>query len=391
LVERDFATLLILGVVATSGELDRLLDDALIRGSMEKHVRDALRISAYELVFLQRDAYVAVDQGVELVRSLAPRAAGFANQLLREVVKLREGFPFGDPAVDATALARQQAFPLWLAQRLIASLGFEPAAEFMVASNSRAPVFLADLAQGTTIQIASAELPTWLERVEAGELIVADASAQQVAALAAPGASPSVSAPFLEVGSGRGTKTVLLQRNALRTGGIQPPLFALDLHAFKHTILAERVRRYHLENVTPVTGDVTRLDELVAQGRLPGSFGGALIDTPCSGTGTLRRHPEIRWRLTPAEVTAMAAQGLAMLSAVARHIGPGGFVVYSTCSVLYEENEQVIDAFLATEEGGDFVLEPCPEVPNPFRSKLAINSPDAHFAARLTRRLIKHR
>jgi 16S rRNA (cytosine967-C5)-methyltransferase len=188
------------------------------------------------------------------------------------------------------------------------------------------------------------------------------------------------------VGSGRGTKTVLLERGFLRALGIQPPLFALDIHAFKQGILKKRIECYHLENVTPVTGDATRLDELVAAAQLPPSFGAALIDAPCSGTGTLRRHPEIRWRLTPKDVTAMAKQGLAMLRAVARHIARGGLLLYSTCSVLREENEQVIEAFLASEEGAAFVLELSPVAPNPFHTTLTPNSPDAHFAARLVKR-----
>jgi 16S rRNA (cytosine967-C5)-methyltransferase len=382
--ERDFATLLIMGVVATYGELDGLIDRALIHGSLKPDVRDALRISTYELFFLQREPHVAVDQGVELVRSFAPHAAGFANKVLREIAKLREAFPFGDPARDVEALAHQQAFPLWLARRLTADLGFDSTAEFMVASNTRAPLFLANLSQGTTLEIASSELSAWLPRIEAGELIVADASAQQVAALCVP--EPAARGPFLEVGSGRGTKTVLLQHNALRAHGQQPALFALDLHAFKQDILNERIKQYRLENVTPLTGDATQLDKIIARGGLPESFGGVLIDAPCSGTGTLRRHPEIRWQLTPKEVTAMAAQGLRMLRAVVRRIELGGFVVYSTCSVFCEENDQVIDAFLAAEEGKGFALAPPDVVPNPFHPKLTPNSPDAHFAIKL----IKH-
>jgi 16S rRNA (cytosine967-C5)-methyltransferase len=171
----------------------------------------------------------------------------------------------------------------------------------------------------------------------------------------------------------------------LRVRGIQPPLFALDIHAFKQNILKERITCYHLENVTPVTGDATQLDDLIASAQLPPSFGAALIDAPCSGTGTLRRHPEIRWRLTPKDVTAMAKQGLAMLRAVGRRIAPGGLVLYSTCSVLREENEQVIEAFLSSEEGETFALEPSAAAPNPFHTTLTPNAPDAHFAASLVK------
>jgi 16S rRNA (cytosine967-C5)-methyltransferase len=416
--ERDFAALLILGVVANSGELDHLIDRVLTRGVVQPKVRDALRISVYEMVFMQKEAHVVVSQGVELVRDIAPHASGFANKVLREIAKLRSDFPFGDPAVDVVALAHLHAFPLWLTKRLIADLGFVPAAEFMAASNLPAPLFVADLVEDVTVRVAPSDMSAWLARIEAGECIVTDASVPEIVAFVTrdaqaahrcqgddrcqgdvhltPGGgtlapSPCLTpspclGPFLEVGSGRGTKTVLLQRGFLRALDVQPPLFALDIHAFKQDILKKRIECYHLENVTPVTGDATRLDELVAAAQLPPSFGAALIDAPCSGTGTLRRHPEIRWRLAPEDITAMAEQGLAMLRAVARHIACGGLLLYSTCSVLREENEQVIEAFFASEEGEAFSLEPSSVAPNPFNTTLAPNSPDAHFAARLVKR-----
>jgi 16S rRNA (cytosine967-C5)-methyltransferase len=434
--ERDFAILLILGVAATSGELDFLLNRALTHGSIKADVRDALRVSVYELFFLRKEPHIAVDQGVELVRGLAPQAAGFANKLLREAARLRQTFPFGDPAHSVQALAHQQAFPLWLAERLVAELGYAAAAAFMAASNLPAPLFLADLRQGkvpgrhrlnhcapssgqfapapsvrtppvpqvvsssartdlgqidsesgaqafigASLEVVPSELPAWLGRVEAGEYIIADASAQRVAELAVPPA-PLAARPFLEVGSGRGTKTVLLQHHALRLYGAQMPLYALDLHAFKQGILAQRVERYRLRDVTPVVGDATRLSELVATGALPATFGGALIDAPCSGTGTLRRHPEIRWRLTPTDVTAMAKQALALLKAVARHIEPNGSLTYSTCSALREENEQVVETFLASKEGSSYKAQASESAPCP-RAPLTPNSPDTHFAVKL--------
>jgi 16S rRNA (cytosine967-C5)-methyltransferase len=217
-------------------------------------------------------------------------------------------------------------------------------------------------------------MPAYRSRVEAGEFIVADASTQEVARLALPAGQGA----FLEVGSGRGTKTVLLQRAAHLSYGRQLEHYALDVHAYKRDLLIKRLQRYGFLGVHAVVGDALKLDELIAQGELPPLFSGALIDAPCSNTGTLRRHPEARWRLSPEAVTQMAAQGRAMLAAIAPHIEPGGFVVYSTCSVLREENEQVIEAFLASGEGASFSLEQpvfCP--------MLMPAGPDAHFAAKL--------
>ncbi|MDR3307694.1 MAG: hypothetical protein LBS58_02190 [Coriobacteriales bacterium] len=426
--ERAFAILLILGVVQSRGTLDTIIDRALANPhDIKADVRDALRVSAYELVFLGKGTHAAVDQGVELVRSIAPRAAGLANKVLRSIAADKNGFPWGDPAADAAALARLHAFPLWLATRLIASLGHEAAATFMAASNEQAPLYLARTKGGTkgdgssvlpsVLRIPNSELPAYLPGIEAGEYLVVDASAQEVARIATPPAQGA----FLEVGSGRGTKTVLLQGNALRSHGHQVPLIALDQHAFKAQILLKRIAQYGLENVKPVTGDVLALDALIAQGVVPASLAGALIDAPCSGTGTLRRHPEIRWNLAAKDVTAMAHNGLAMLNAVAPHLAPGGFMVYATCSVLAEENEHVIEAFLKSAAGAAFWLQPLnagsegtaaspssrPQPPSAcskaaaasaartgssaakgpyFKAVLEPGGPDAHFAAKLVRR-----
>lgn len=142
--DRAFATRLVLGVVSTRGTLEDI-----ITGCMDSPddaapaVRDALCLSAYEIVFLQKSPHAAVDQGVELVKSVAPRAGGLANAVLRRVARAKEAFPFGDPRTDIAAYARLHGFPVWLAKRLIAELGPEGARDFMVASNEPAPVYIA--------------------------------------------------------------------------------------------------------------------------------------------------------------------------------------------------------------------------------------------------------
>jgi 16S rRNA (cytosine967-C5)-methyltransferase len=173
---------------------------------------------------------------------------------------------------------------------------------------------------------------------------------------------------------------VLLQQGAWLANGEQSRLVALDLHAFKTQVLLQRIARYGLKGVQPVTGDARELGQLIDSHKLPPTYGGALIDAPCSGSGTLRRHPEIRWNLSETEIAAMAQAGLEMLCAVASHIEPGGFLTYSTCSVLRQENEELIEAFLSTEAGAAFSSD------GPYlRSDLRPGGPDAHFAARLVR------
>jgi len=140
--DRAFARVLSLGVASSWGTLDDVIDRCLRSPrDIEVDVRDALRVSTYEMVFLDKAGHAAVDQGVELVRAVQPKAAGLANAVLRKISVLKDDFPFGDPSSDDAALARSFAFPLWLASLLIEQMGRAAAARFMQASNTPAPVF----------------------------------------------------------------------------------------------------------------------------------------------------------------------------------------------------------------------------------------------------------
>ena len=202
-------------------------------------MRDALRISTYEIFFLDKRFHAAVDQGVELVKSVAPPAAGLTNYVLRQLVRLRAEFPFADPNRDIEALARLHAFPAWQAALLMNDLGPEAAFEFMRASNEPAPLFVAVNAAKTRdelvlrafervgeqverVEIEGSEVPGCLRLddprtlllpdmkrlLNQGRILVSDAASQQVAASVLPEKKP---ASFLEVGAGRATKTILLQ------------------------------------------------------------------------------------------------------------------------------------------------------------------------------------
>ena len=225
--------------------------------------------------------------------------------------------------------------------------------------------------------------------LEDGTALVCDAAAQVVAMLAAPERGST----YLEVGSGRGTKTILLQGNCLRASGGTAHLHALDIHGFKGEILTERMQRHGVPDVVALTGDVRDLDGIDG---LPASFDGCLIDAPCTGLGTLRRHPEQRWRVQSADVEVLADNGLAMLLSVSGRIAPGGFIVYSTCTFTYAENEGVIARFLESEAGKGFEIaslagrlpddfNDCLTPEGFFRSTPRRGGADGHFAAKLVR------
>lgn len=407
--DRAFATKLVLGVVSSLGTLDEIIDRALNKPTeAQPDVRDALRISTYELFFLEKSPHAAVDQGVELVRSFAGSAAGFTNAVLRKIVALRDTFPFGDPKRDIEALARLYAFPTWLARKLVIDLGPQEALEFMRASNEPAPLFIAVNATkadepaivdafkhaGGKVEPVSIDQvrvagclrvlegrallePEVKQLFSQGKILVSDAASQLVAASVLPTNSP---ARFLEIGAGRATKTILLQSCAWREQGAQMKLTTLDNHEFKTKLLLERAARYGTEVVEAVTGDALELDTLMPD-RV---FDEIFIDAPCSGLGTLRRHPEIRWRIAPNDIVEFARVQLGMLQAAASHVAPGGTLAYATCTVTHEENNGVVKAFLESEAGSAFALvavggRSC------VSTRLFTGSPDAHFAVRFVR------
>ena len=396
-----FATKIARGVTATLGTLDEFIDRNLNSPSdIQDDVRDALRVSAYELLFLGKADYAAVDQGVELVCWVAPKAGGLANAVLRKMAKSAKAFPFGRPNLSLQVLARSQAFPLWLAKRLMNEMGLQSATTFMRASNADAPVHIAvnaikveDPEEIIEVFDQAGSLLTPVEDVpgcylvvnarvlakpevralfEQGKVLVSDASAQAVAALACP--DHDIEA-FLEIGSGRGTKTIVLQSDAVRAFGRTMPMVSVDDHGFKAEILAKRVAGYGIESVRPVKADGRKLSSLMPEA----SFDAVLLDAPCSGLGTLRRHPEIRWRLTEKDVTAMAGVELDMLIEAAKMVKPGGILTYATCTVFNEENDQVVERFLKTKLGESFQEEARIE------PALTAKGPDAHFAVRLKR------
>ena len=408
--DRAFATLLTLGVVSTSGALDNVINRAISNPrDIKPDVRDAIRISTYEIIFLKKAPHAAVDQGVELVKAIAPSASRLANAVLHRILEMSDKFPFGNPAKDGEALALLYAFPEWLAKLLIEDLGPQAAVQLMKASNSQAPVFIAvNALQATDEEIIEAfeEVKCTITPAQSGgvqplgcfsvpnprvladgrirrlfsqgKILVSDASAQAVAQGVLEDGKPQT---ILEVGSGRGTKTLMLQSLAHRMFGEQLTLTCMDNHGFKTDLLRDRAQTYGADINDFITGNAARLDSVMGDRMFQTIF----IDTPCSGLGTLRRHHEIRWRLHLEQIAELADVSLSLLKSAASHVEPGGQIVYSTCTVTYAENNGVVKRFLESKEGSDFKLAPlfgkaC------FTSQLSDDSPDAHFAAKFVKK-----
>ena len=378
-------TRLALGPVRALGTIDALLDAHLRRGHLEPRVRDALRVSAFELLWLATPVPVALSQGVELARRAAPRSAGLANALLHRVAE-EDAPALADArgrvegrSCTASDIAFVAALPSWLADRLVVSLGTEGACRMALSAMEPPGAYVAgnarlhDDAEAERLLSAAGLVPraTCLPGclalssaaglaasglVDAADVVPADMAAQVVAWLS----SPAPSTRMLEVGQGRGTKSLLLESCALRRGGLAR-LSSAESEAFKVAVSRARMGRAGLGTAVTCTAFDGRL--LGGQDLPPdlaGTFDSALVDAPCSGTGTLRRHPEIAWSLKEPAVRAgdqsLPALQLALLRAASQRVGAGGTLAYATCSELREEDEDIVAAFLATPEGARFSL-----------------------------------
>lgn len=413
LASRDigFAARLAYGTIAARGTLDEVVARFVKEpAALEPRVSDALAVTAYELLFASTPARAAVNEGVEMVRHVQPRAAGLANAVLRRVAESVPEFPWGDPAVDPEAFARLHCHPRWLADLLVEEYGRDVAAQILAADNEPAPLYLAHLPFETDFETVvdmlardgagpRACVPAGCivvdapskaissGAVRAGMAVVADAGAQFTALVAARCGGPSI----VEIGAGRGTKSLIvagvahIERRDVR-------VIAVDNHQFKLDALAATALKSGARTIETVCADATL--SLTAVPAM--SVDTVLLDAPCSGLGTLRRHPDRRWRATSDEIDSLATLASRLLASSAALVKPGGFMVYSTCTIVRRENADVIDAFLASELGEAFTIEPLTDiVPDEWRRFLgpegffqSLPEPgsfDGHFVARLRR------
>jgi len=196
--------------------------------------------------------------------------------------------------------------------------------------------------------------------------------------------APQPGQQVLEVGQGRGTKSILLENECLLNGSYAW-IAGVDSEPYKARVSQDRMQKAGLSDwVGSTVLDARLLADPELPQELDRCFDLVFVDAPCSGTGTMRRHPEIAWSL---DESALFGEGslselqLQILRSTATRVASGGRLAYATCSVMRAENEQVIDAFLASPEGVGFKLEA-----EAFQSIPARGTCDGHFCAVLSKR-----
>ncbi|MCK9461307.1 MAG: hypothetical protein M0R80_16890 [Proteobacteria bacterium] len=363
--DASLATELVYGALRHRPWLDHLLDGASARGldGLDPIARDAMRVAAYELAYLDRvPAHATLNEAVLAIRRARGKGlAGFANAVLRKLAADRAALKAPDPA-SAPDPALALGLPPWLYARLYAAHGRDRAIAMGRAFNEPSRRTL----RINTVRIDPAKARARLSDGAAAGLYLpwaidaADRCAARAleeeglaahqdegAGLVVAALDPRSGERILDACAGRGGKTALIAQIA---GGGAP--YAVDKQPAKLERLAFELGRQGFEAVTAAC------DLAVDDPPFEAPFDRVLLDAPCSGTGTLGRRPEIRWRLEPGSVTALAGLQRALLDRAARLVRPGGRLVYAVCSVLPEECADHLAPFLAAHPGFALVAEP---------------------------------
>jgi len=353
---------LVYGTFRLRGRIDHILDGFARDGiaSLDPDVLDVLRLGAYQLLEMGSvPPYAAVSQSVELVRMAgAPYAAGLVNGILQNMQR-RAKFRFPEFDEDPAAhLETWGSHPRWLVERWIDRWGAGEARALAQADNLRPELYVRLLgvsAADARERLAEAGIEAEPVDFAPDSLrIPPPASAAQVlavvpavvqdpaAALVVRYADVPAGAEVIDLCAAPGGKALGLAERAGRVA-------AADLSP-------RRLRRVR-ENAARV-GWGERVGGVVADGRYPPFrvVDAVLLDAPCTGTGTFRRHPDGRWRVTPEDLQSLTRLQDELLAAAAELVRPGGLLVYSTCSLEPEENELRIERFLAGRTG--WGLEP---------------------------------
>lgn len=364
--DAGLATELVMGVLRWRRLLDFLLDRQLKKpvARLDLPVALALRIGLYQLRFLERiPARAAVNESVELVKSARKTsAATLVNAVLRRAAD-EARVPAAKFVPQGTLLAERlgilHSHPTWMVERWLKRLREEQTIALLEADN-RAPRLscaLHDITRreeifaslknaglhieaGNILQSAfavSGGSPTRTESFRTGAISIQDEASQTVPLLLDTQSCDRV----LDLCAAPGGKTPPL----VRAAGAKGIVVAADRHAHRLRATREQFKRLGLTQVRLVELDAARL---LPFGVL---FDRILVDAPCSGTGTLARHPEIRWRLNPEQLAEFHALQTSLLRSALQQLAPEGRLVYSTCSMEPEENEQVVEEALRGTSG----------------------------------------
>lgn len=364
--DRALATELAYGVTRRRASVDWAIAQVATRSieQMDPWIRNILREAVYQILYMDRiPQSAAVDEAVELAKQYGHiGVAKFVNGVLRNLIRKLPTLAWPDPADDPDeALAVAHSYPTWLVAHWRERYGQDEAIRLLEAGNQVPPLTVrANRLKATREQVAEALAaegvktePTryspqglvihdltsasYLDRLKAmkqGLFTVQDESSMLVAKVLDPQPGWTV----IDVAAAPGGKSTHLAELMENQGQV----IAVDIHAHKVELIVQNAQRLGAEIVQGVCMDARELGKA-----MPGRADAILCDVPCSGLGTLARRADARWRKTPAEVESLVPVQRAILESAAKALKPGGVLVYSTCTIHPDENQNLVEAFVA--------------------------------------------
>ena len=357
---------LTLGTLRRQMYLDRVIELFSKSSKLDTPVLISLRLGLYQLLFLDRvPDYSAINESVELVKQSKKRSAsGMVNAILRRVTREEPVLKFRD---EIEQIAVETSHPRWLIDRWIFQFGADEAFEIAAGNNSVPQVafrrtnihheLVDDLPSTHPSEFVDACLladritPELWHLEQKHAIYFQDEASQMVAA----SIELKSGGKFLDVCASPGSKTTAI---AINSNSISANLIAGDILDRRIGFLRQNCEDQGVPGV-----NVVQYDALVDLPFAENSFDAVLVDAPCSGTGTIRHNPEIRYHLRPADLTDLPHKQLKILRNASNMVKSGGTLVYSTCSLEREENEGVCEDFLASQT--NFIVSK-PRVPERF-------------------------
>ena len=380
-LDRSFLTELTYGAIRWRGKLDWVIRSfsKIPFEKIELETLNILRLGLYQILFLSRTpASAAVNESVELAKGIRGKGgAGFVNAVLRSTIRQKDEIPY--PEIDedpARHLSVVQSHPLWLVRRWVKEIGVEETLRACTFNNRISSLTL----RTNTLKIDRKDLieklkgkeckpvPTTyseegivlrdppptseLPFIKEGLYIIQDEASQLVTSIL----DPKPGERILDACAAPGGKTTHMAQKMENRGEIG----ALDVSKGKLDLIEEGCQRLGIRIVRTIKGNAAEPLPIP----LGMEYDRILADVPCSGFGTLRRNPDLKWRRGEEDIKRLSELQLSILRNLAVYVKEGGVLIYSTCTVFHEENEDVVGKFL--DGHPEFKLEPMDRVASAF-------------------------
>lgn len=360
--DAGLATELVYGTISRLNTIDYLLEPFVSKGlgKLQPWVRNLLRLSFYQLYYLDRiPPHAAVNEAVNIAKKRGHQGiSGMVNGVLRSVLRSKDELKLPDHLSPVARISLQHSHPEWLVSRWIEQYGVETAESICQGNNEPPSVSV----RVNTSRISRDELLKQMEdqglnvsesRVSLDGIIVNSGGNMALSSwyrdgllsvqdessmLVAHAVNPQPGMSILDCCAAPGGKTCHIAEKLDGSGKV----IANDIHPHKAKLIEDQAKRLGLSNVDTLSEDAAKLAE-----RFPAeSFDRVLLDAPCSGLGVIRRKPDLKWAKTPEDISEIRGIQTELLDEVCGLLKPGGILVYSTCTIEPQENSEMVQQFL---------------------------------------------